>query len=112
MLAALLFEYKTLVTEILYWNDLLAFILSLLIYEHEKYSYEIFHIYIHLAHYFDFTSVTLLQSVVRKLRPTDAPLIADEIMSGLILIMQRCEGKENSGVMEDALIAVSAEIEG
>lgn len=52
-----------------------------------------------------------LQSVVRKLRPTDAPLIADEIMSGLILIMQRCEGKENSGVMEDALIAVSAEIE-
>uniref|UniRef100_A0A915AY70 Importin N-terminal domain-containing protein n=1 Tax=Parascaris univalens TaxID=6257 RepID=A0A915AY70_PARUN len=52
-----------------------------------------------------------LQSVLRKMREEDAPLIGDAIMRGLLQIMQRCAGKECGGVMEDALMAVSTLIE-
>ncbi|VDM39749.1 unnamed protein product [Toxocara canis] len=52
-----------------------------------------------------------LQSVLRKMREEDTPLIGDAIMQGLLQIMQRCAGKECGGVMEDALMAVSTLIE-
>ncbi|CAD5206634.1 unnamed protein product [Bursaphelenchus okinawaensis] len=49
-----------------------------------------------------------LQSVLRKMRPEDAPRIADTIMTGLFQIMNRFSGRDNGAVMEEALMAVSA----
>uniref|UniRef100_A0A1I7S7A1 Importin N-terminal domain-containing protein n=1 Tax=Bursaphelenchus xylophilus TaxID=6326 RepID=A0A1I7S7A1_BURXY len=49
-----------------------------------------------------------LQSVLRKMRPSDAPQIADTIMTGLFQIMNRFSGRDNGAVMEEALMAVSA----
>ncbi|TKR93738.1 hypothetical protein L596_008142 [Steinernema carpocapsae] len=52
-----------------------------------------------------------LQSVLRKMLSEDVVKVADLIMNGLIAIMQRCQGRDASGVMEDALMAVSTLIE-
>uniref|UniRef100_A0A1I7ZA47 Importin N-terminal domain-containing protein n=1 Tax=Steinernema glaseri TaxID=37863 RepID=A0A1I7ZA47_9BILA len=52
-----------------------------------------------------------LQSVLRKMHQEDTIKVSDLIMRGLISIMQRCQGKDAGGVMEDALMAVSTLIE-
>ncbi|CEF68143.1 Importin subunit beta [Strongyloides ratti] len=52
-----------------------------------------------------------LQSVIKKIRPEDTPLISDTIMNCVLQIMQRCQGKDVGGVMEDALLTVSALVE-
>uniref|UniRef100_A0A0N4ZF81 Importin N-terminal domain-containing protein n=1 Tax=Parastrongyloides trichosuri TaxID=131310 RepID=A0A0N4ZF81_PARTI len=52
-----------------------------------------------------------LQSVIKKIRPDDIPLISDDIMNCILQIMQRCQGKDAGGVMEDALLTVSALVE-
>uniref|UniRef100_A0AC35UBM6 Importin N-terminal domain-containing protein n=1 Tax=Rhabditophanes sp. KR3021 TaxID=114890 RepID=A0AC35UBM6_9BILA len=52
-----------------------------------------------------------LQSVLKKIKREDTPLISDLIMKSILQIMQRCTGKESGGVMEDALLTVSALIE-
>ena len=46
------------------------------------------------------------------MKPEDAPVISDNIMQGLLQIMNRCVGREGGGVMEDALMAVSTLVEG
>jgi importin subunit beta-1 len=53
-----------------------------------------------------------LQSVLHKIRAEDAPLISDAIMAGLLRIMSRCGGKECGAVIEEALMAIMALIEG
>lgn len=53
-----------------------------------------------------------LQSVLHKIRSEDAPLISDAIMAGLLRIMSRCSGKESGAVVEEALMAITALIEG
>jgi importin subunit beta-1 len=53
-----------------------------------------------------------LQSVLHKIRVEDAPLISDAIMTGLLRIMTRCGGKECGAVIEEALMAITALIEG
>ncbi|KAK0425425.1 hypothetical protein QR680_009193 [Steinernema hermaphroditum] len=52
-----------------------------------------------------------LQSVLRKMHQEDILNVSDMIMRGLLSIMQRCQGKDAGGVMEDALMAVSTLIE-
>ena len=47
-----------------------------------------------------------LQSVLRKVKPEDAPLISDRIMHALLTMFQMSAGKAG-GVQEDALMAVS-----
>ena len=53
-----------------------------------------------------------LQSVLHKIRCEDAPLISDSIMAGLLRIMGRSTGKESEAVVEEALMAITALIEG
>lgn len=53
----------------------------------------------------------LLQSVLRKVTPEDAPKISDQIMTALLSMFQNTSGKAGS-VQEDALLAVSTLIEG
>jgi importin subunit beta-1 len=47
-----------------------------------------------------------LQSVLRKVKPEDAPAISDAIMSALLMMFNSSSGKAG-GVQEDALMAVS-----
>ena len=53
----------------------------------------------------------VLQSVVRKMTPEDAPQISDQIMTALLSMFQNTSGKSSS-VQEDALVAVSTLCEG
>ena len=51
------------------------------------------------------------QSVVRKMSPTDAPKISDQIMTALLHMFENTSGKSGN-VQEDALVAVSTLCEG
>ncbi|PAV79237.1 hypothetical protein WR25_02820 [Diploscapter pachys] len=51
-----------------------------------------------------------LQSVLRRLRTEDAPVVGEPIMKGLLQIMSRATGK-GGNVMEEALLAVSTLVE-
>lgn len=51
-----------------------------------------------------------LQSVLRKVEPSDAPKISDQIMTALLTMFNSGTGK-NGGVQEDALMAVAALID-
>ncbi len=53
----------------------------------------------------------MLQSVLRKVTPEDAPQISDPIMRALLQMLSSSSGK-SSGVQEDALLAVSTLVEG
>ena len=53
----------------------------------------------------------LLQSVVRKMAPGDAPKISDQIMTALLRMFENTSGKAGN-VQEDALVAVSTLSEG
>ncbi|VDO95624.1 unnamed protein product [Soboliphyme baturini] len=54
----------------------------------------------------------VLQSCIRRMQREDALNIADTIMQSLLQIMHRSTGKGSGSVKEDALLAISALIEG
>lgn len=64
------------------------------------------------AQYNDLQSLlcATLQSVLRRVKPEDAPQISDAIMGALILMFQSSSGK-SGGVQEDAFMAVSTLVE-
>ncbi|CAF0896665.1 unnamed protein product [Didymodactylos carnosus] len=51
-----------------------------------------------------------LQSVLRKMHPTDAPVISDHIMTALLSMLKSNNGKASS-VHEDALVAIGTLVE-
>jgi len=56
-------------------------------------------------------SPLLLQSVLRKLTPEDAPKISDQVMNCLLRMFQSSTGK-SGGVQEDGLLALATLVEG
>ncbi|XP_022662446.1 importin subunit beta-1-like isoform X2 [Varroa destructor] len=52
-----------------------------------------------------------LTSVLRKMTPEDAPKVSDLIMSALLEMFKTTNGQQESGVQEDALMAVSTLVE-
>ena len=65
------------------------------------------------AQYNDLQSLlcATLQSVLRKVEPTDAPLISDSIMRALLQMFQSSVNNKTGGVQEDALMAVGTLVE-
>ncbi len=53
----------------------------------------------------------LLQSVLRKVEASDAPLISDAIMQALLQMFESSVNNKSGGVQEDALMAVSTLVE-
>ena len=65
------------------------------------------------AQYNDLQSLlcATLQSVLRKVEATDAPLISDPIMRALLQMFQSSVNNKTGGVQEDALMAVGTLVE-